>query len=89
MPESSDQNLEKCLFSRSEFLPEVRDIQSNSKVFFKSKDDAHYVAQGTKEGFDGARQKKIYCPEDTEKQHGSRGSVLGLPQTLYSGYFES
>ena len=63
-------NLEMCLFNRSEFLPEVRDIQSNTKILFQSKDDAHYVAPGTKEGFDRARQKKIYCPADIEKRHG-------------------
>ena len=63
-------NLEKCLFSKAKFLTEVRDIQSSSKVLFQSKDDAHYVAPKTKEGFDRARQKKIYCPADVEKRHG-------------------
>ena len=63
-------NIEKSLFSKLKFLPEIRDIVSSSKVLFKSKDDAHYVAPGTKEGFDRARQKKIYCPRDTEKRHG-------------------
>ena len=63
-------NLEKCLFSKAKFLNEVRDIQSSSKVFFQSKDDAHYVASKTKEGFDRARQKKIYCQADVEKRHG-------------------
>ena len=63
-------NLEKCLFSKAKFLTEVRDIQSSSKVIFKSKDDAHYVAPKTKEGFDRARQKKIFCPADVEKRHG-------------------
>ena len=63
-------NIEQCLFSRTEFLNEIRDIESNVKVLFKSKDDAHYVAPGTKEGFDRARQKKIYCPADIEKRHG-------------------
>ena len=63
-------NLEKCLFSQLKFLPEVRDIDSNSKVLFKSKDDAHYVAPGTKDGFDRARQKKIFCPQDKNKRYG-------------------
>ena len=63
-------NLEKCLFSKAKFLTEVRDIQSSSKVIFKSKDDAHYVAPKTKEGFDRARQKHIFCPADVEKRHG-------------------
>ena len=66
-------NVEKCLFSKSKFLEEIRDIESNVKVLFKSKDDAHYVAPGTKEGFDRARQKKIYCPVDTDKR-------LGIPK---------
>ena len=63
-------NVEKSLFSRSKFLTEIRDIESNVKVLFKSKDDAHYVAPGTKGGFDRARQKKIFCPQDKEKRHG-------------------
>ena len=63
-------NLELCLFSNKKFLPEIRDIEGNSNILFKSKDDAHYVAPGTKEGFDRARQKKIYCPQDKEKRHG-------------------
>ena len=63
-------NLELCLFSNKKFLQEVRDIEGNSNILFKSKDDAHYVAPGTKEGFDRARQKKIYCPQDKEKRHG-------------------
>ena len=63
-------NLEQCLFSHNKFLPEIRDIASSSKILFKSKDDAHYVAPGTKEGFDRARQKKIFCPQDKEKVHG-------------------
>ena len=37
-------NVEKSLFSGEKFLPEIRDIDSNSNVLFKSKDDAHYVA---------------------------------------------
>ena len=49
---------------------DVRDLESNVKVLFKSKDDAHYVAPGTKEGFDRARQKRIYCPADIDKRHG-------------------
>ena len=63
-------NLENSLFSQSKFLPEIRNIESSMKVLFKSKDDAHYVAPGTKAGFDRARQKKIFCPQDKEQVHG-------------------
>ena len=63
-------NVERSLFSQEKFLPEIRDINSNSNVLFKSKDDAHYVAPGTKAGFDRARQKKIFCPQDKHQVHG-------------------
>ena len=63
-------NVERSLFSQEKFLQEIRDINSNSKVLFKSKDDAHYVAPGTKAGFDRARQKKIFCPQDKHQVHG-------------------
>ena len=63
-------NLEKSLFSHLQFLPDIRNISSPSKVLFKSKDDAHYVAPGTKDGFEKARQKKIYCPKDKDESFG-------------------
>jgi hypothetical protein len=66
-------NLEKSLFSHLQFLPGIRYISSPSKVLFKSKDDAHYVAPGTKDGFEKARQKKIYCPKD-------KGEKFGIPK---------
>ena len=63
-------NVEKSVFSQFEFLSEIRHIDFNKKVLLKSKDDAHYVAPGTKDGFDKARQKKIYYPTDKEESHG-------------------
>jgi len=70
MQESFVQIFKKSLFSHIPFLPEIRSISSPSKILFKSKDDAHYVAPGTKEGFERARQKKIFCPKDKEKRFG-------------------